>query len=179
MTSKGVHSDPTRPGHSAPAPFGRSLRKLVAGSVSAFLFAAAAPAFADEPPAAAKDPEAAKVQAFADALKAKDPEAHKRFVTLHEAKDKGLADLKKAQEALKSMQGEEKMGAYQEFKKARKTYASSYMAFLDLLDELDKKRMGKIEDTIKKLQEGADQIKQVIESRKKAREELVQAAKGD
>ena len=92
MTSKGVHSDPTRPGHSAPAPFGRSLRKLVAGSVSALLFAAAAPAFADEPPAAAKDPEAAKVQAFADALKAKDPEAHKRFVTLHEAKDKGLAD---------------------------------------------------------------------------------------
>lgn len=159
-------------------------------SGAALLFSANLAARADEAKPEAAKPEAAKadaakpeakkgddsgkVQAYGDALKARDPEAFKKFIEVREARDKAVEHLKKSQKELREAQGEEKMNAYQVYRTARKNYVTSYMAFLDFLDEQDKKRL---EQTKKQCQAAQDRLQNIIETRKKAREELEKAMK--
>jgi hypothetical protein len=158
---------------------------LAAMSGAALLFSANLAARADEAKPEAAKPEAAKpeakkgddsgkVQAYGDALKARDPEAFKKFIEVREARDKAVEHLKKSQKELREAQGEEKMNAYQVYRTARKNYVTSYMAFLDFLDEQDKKRL---EQTKKQCQAAQDRLQNIIETRKKAREELEKAMK--
>jgi glutamine synthetase adenylyltransferase len=174
---------------------GKHMRKIVLATTLAFLATVHASARAEEAKgeakpadAAAKEPEKKeekkeekkddkkddkkdeKVSSFAEALKRSDPDAYKRFSELSEARDKNLADLKKIQAEMKTATSEEKINLYQQFRIARKKYAQSYIAFIDFLDERDKKGIEKYQEAIKRL-EG------VLEKRKKAREELEKALK--
>lgn len=163
------------------------LRPLFRAFAVGLLFAAASPSFADEPPkdaaakaatpADAQKEEQQKVQSFADSLKQREPEAYKRFTELREARDQSLEKLKKAQEELKKANGEEKINAFVEFKENRKKYVEAYIAFIAFLDERDQTRLVKIDENIKTLEKAKEQIRAVIENRKKAREELEKALK--
>jgi hypothetical protein len=105
------------------------------------------------------------LDAFAEALKRSDPEAHKRFVELRDARAKDLAELSRLQQEIDRASGDQLANLHQQFKEVRKKYARSYIAYLDFLDDLDRKG-------IERHQAAIDRLKGVMDKRKKAREKL-------
>jgi hypothetical protein len=127
-------------------------------------------------PDAAKD-ESKKVDAFAEALKKNDPAAYETFVKLRANREKQQAELNSLQQQIRKASSEEKINLFQQFKIAKKAYIESYIAFIDFLDERDKKAVTSYEENIAKLQKAIERIKGVIAKRDEARKKLRESMK--
>jgi len=132
--------------------------------VAAALVAAGAVAqsAADRRPTPRQDDAA---DAYGDALRRTDPDAHARYVRLREARDASLADLMRAQDRYRAAGPELRAVSLPQMRAARRKYAADALAFLDFLDERDRKALEEYRGAI-------EQINGLLEQRARAREEL-------
>ena len=103
--------------------------------------------------------------AFGEMLRRTEPDAHARYVRLREARDANLADLMRAQERYRAAGPELRAVSLPQMRAARRKYAADALAFLDFLDERDRKALEEYRGAI-------EQINGLLEQRARAREEL-------
>jgi hypothetical protein len=108
--------------------------------------------------------------AFGEMLRRTDPEAHARYVRLREARDASVAELARAQDRYRAAGPELRAVSLPQLRAARRKYATDALAFLDFLDEHDRK-------TLEQYRGAIEQINGLLEERARAREELKDAAK--
>jgi hypothetical protein len=146
------------------------LRPTIAAVVVVAAFVAtgavAQPA-ADRRPTTRQDDAA---DAFGEMLRRTDPDAHARYVRLREARNASLAELNRAQDRYRSAGPELRAVSLPQMRAARKKYAVDEIAFLDFLDERDRKALEEYRGAI-------EQINGLLEQRARAREELKELTK--
>lgn len=102
---------------------------------------------------------------FADMLRRTDPESYARFVKLQDARDKSLGELQRQQERYRAAGPELRALTAPPLRAARRQYAADTRAFLDFLDDRDRR-------TLDEYRRGMEQINAMIEERRKVRDEL-------
>lgn len=111
--------------------------------------------------------------AFENTLKQQDPAAHQTFIGLRAERDRSLEELKRVLGEYKAASSQEARTALStKFNVARKKYADSYVAFIDFLDERDRKAIASYEAAIAR-------IKGIIDKRQQARTDVLQALKDE
>jgi len=139
----------------------------VAGALAIVIVVLAVASAAAQPatgqPSGAKQDSAA--DAFGEMLRRADPDAHARYVRLREARDNSRAELMRAQERYRAGGPELRAVALPPLRAARRKYAADELAFLDFLDERDRK-------TIEQYRGAIEQINATLADRARAREEL-------
>jgi len=132
----------------------------------AILFAALAALLAL--PAAAqpeRGDQAAREQAFIEALRREDPASADRFVALREAQQQAAAELQKTEGRANAMPPELRGGFLPQLKEARRKYVAAQLKILDFLDERDRK-------IVARLQEEIGRFTKELDERRKTREDL-------
>ena len=131
--------------------------------VAAFVATGAAAQPAAERPANTRQDDAA--DAFGEMLRRTDADAYARYVRLREARDASLAELRRAQDRYRVAGPELRALSLPQMRAARRKYAADELAFLDFLDERDRK-------TLEQYRGAIEQIDGLLEQRARAREEL-------
>ena len=103
--------------------------------------------------------------AYGEMLRRTDPDTHARYVRLREARDGSLADLMRAQDRYRAAGPELRAVSLPQMRAARRKYAADALAFLDFLDERDRKALEEYRGAI-------EQINGLLEQRARARDEL-------
>jgi hypothetical protein len=107
---------------------------------------------------------------YGEMLRRTDSDAHARYVRLRAARDASLAELNRAQDRYRSAGPELRAVSLPQMRAARKKYAADEIAFLDFLDERDRK-------TLEQYRAATEQINGLLEQRARAREELRELTK--
>jgi len=107
---------------------------------------------------------------YGEMLRRTDADAHARYVRLRAARDASLAELNRAQDRYRSAGPELRAVSLPQMRAARKKYAADEIAFLDFLDERDRK-------TLEQYRAATEQINGLLEQRARAREELRELTK--
>lgn len=111
------------------------------------------------------DDDAAREQAFVEALRREDATAADRYVALRDARAQAIAELRKV-EAQYNGAGPDLRGLFvRPLRQAQKTYAETSLALLDFHDGRDREAVVRYRGEI-------DKINAMIEERKRARAEL-------
>jgi hypothetical protein len=124
-------------------------------------------------PAAERRPtgkQADAADAYGEMLRRTDADAHARYVRLRAARDASLAELNRAQDRYRSAGPELRAVSLPQMRAARKKYAADEGAFLDFLDERDRK-------TLEQYRAATEQINRLLEQRARAREDLRELTK--
>lgn len=108
--------------------------------------------------------------AYGEMLRRTDSDAHARYVRLRAARDASLAELNRAQDRYRSAGPELRAVSLPQMRAARKKYAADEHAFLDFLDERDRK-------TLEQYRAATEQINRLLEQRARAREDLRELTK--
>ncbi len=109
--------------------------------------------------------EAAREQAFVEALRREDAATADRYVALRDARAQAIAELRKV-EAQYNGAGPDLRGLFvRPLRQAQKTYAETSLALLDFHDGRDREAVVRYRGEI-------DKINAMIEDRKRARAEL-------
>ena len=108
--------------------------------------------------------------AYGEMLRRTDPDAHARYVRLRDARDASLADLMRAQDRYRAAGPELRAVSLPQMRAARRKYAADALAFLDFLDERDRKALEEYRGAM-------EQINALLEQRARAREELKELTK--
>jgi hypothetical protein len=106
-----------------------------------------------------------EAERFADMLRRTDPESYGRFVKLQDARDRSLVELQRAQDRYRAAGPELRALTTPQLRAARRQYAADTRAFLDFLDERDRKMLDEYRRAIQ-------QIDAMLEERRKVRDEL-------
>jgi len=114
-------------------------------------------------PSSAKPEDGA--EAYGEMLRRTDPDAYTRYVRLREARDSSLRELMRAQERYRAGGPELRAVSLPPLRAARRTYAADELAFLDFLDERDRK-------TLEQYRGAIERINTALAERARAREEL-------
>ncbi len=104
-------------------------------------------------------------EAYGEMLRRTDPDAHARYVRLREARDASLSELRRAQERYRAGGPELRAVSLPSLRAARRRYAADELAFLDFLDERDRR-------TLEQYRGAIEQINATLAERARAREEL-------
>jgi len=120
--------------------------------------------------AAAQPSTGQPADAFGEMLRRTDPDAYARYVRLREARDSSRTELMPAQERYRAAGPELRAVSLPALRAARRKYAADELAFLDFLDERDRK-------TIEQYRDAIDQINATLAERARAREELRELVK--
>ena len=108
--------------------------------------------------------------AYGEMLRRTDPDAHARYVRLRAARDASVADLTRAQDRYRAAGPELRAVSLPQLRAARMKYAADEIAFLDFLDERDRK-------TLEQYRAASEQLNGLLEQRTRAREELKELTK--
>ena len=108
--------------------------------------------------------------AYGEMLRRTDSDAHARYVRLRAARDASLAELNRAQDRYRSAGPELRAVSLPQMRAARRKYAADALAFLDFLDERDRKALEEYRGAM-------EQINGLLEQRARAREELKELTK--
>ena len=149
------------------------LRPIIAAVVVAVAVAALVATSAGAQPAAERRPTGKQdddADAFGEMLRRTDSDGYARYVRLRAARDASLAELNRAQDRYRSAGPELRAVSLPQMRAARKTYATDEIAFLDFLDERDRK-------TLEQYRAATEQINGLLEQRARAREELRELTK--
>ena len=128
--------------------------------------AGAQPAAERRPPGKQND----AADAYGEMLRRTDSDAYARYVRLRAARDASLAELNRAQDRYRSAGPELRAVSLPQMRAARKKYAADETAFLDFLDERDRK-------TLEQYRAATEQINKLLEQRTRAREDLRELTK--
>jgi hypothetical protein len=112
-----------------------------------------------------KGDSAAREQAFIEALRREDPASATRFIALHDAQQKALAELQNAERRANAVPPALRASFLPQLKQARQKYVASQLKILDFLDERDRGIVGR-------LQEEIGRFNRELEGRQKSRDEL-------
>jgi len=150
------------------SPTPRSVSGALAIVILVFAVANAAAQPATGQPSGTKPESAADV--YGEMLRRTDPDAHARYVRLREARDSSRTELMRAQERYRAGGPELRAVGLPTLRAARRKYAADELAFLDFLDERDRK-------TIEQYRGAIEQINATLAERARAREELRELVK--
>ncbi len=146
-------------------------RSITVAALAVVVAAAATGAVAQpaaERPAAA--PAESAADAYGEALRRADPDAHARYVRLRQARDASLEALLRARDRYRSAGPELRALSLPELRAANRKYAADALAFLDFLDERDRMALEQYRAAI-------EQITRLFAERARAREELKELTK--
>jgi len=119
-------------------------------------------------PAAARPPGGKPeegAETYGEMLRRTDADAYGRYVRLREARDSSLSELMRAQERYRAGGPELRPLSLPTLRAARRKYAADELAFLDFLDERDRKMLDQYRGAI-------EHINGILAERARAREEL-------
>lgn len=125
------------------------------------VFALAAAAAAQQ----GRDDQAAREQAFVEALRREDAASAESFIALRDARKKAVAELQETEARAMSLPPALRPSALPQLKQARRKYVESQLKIFDFLDERDRKLMARLQDDMGRLS-------RELEERQKARDDL-------
>jgi hypothetical protein len=107
----------------------------------------------------------AREQAFIEVLRREDPASAERFITLRDAQQQALAELRRKEGQANAMPSSLRGSFIPQLKQARQTYVESQLKILDFLDERDRRLIVRLEADIA-------QLNRALEERRRSREDL-------
>jgi hypothetical protein len=112
-----------------------------------------------------KGDSAVREKAFIEALRREDPASASRFIALHDAQQKALAELQSTESRANAVPPALRPSFLPKLKQARQKYVDSQLKILDFLDERDR-------GIVARLQEEIGRFNRELEGRQKSRDEL-------
>ncbi len=107
----------------------------------------------------------AREKAFIEALRREDPASAARFIALHDAQQKALAELQSTESRANAVPPALRPSFLPKLKQARQKYVDSQLKILDFLDE-------RARGIVARLQEEIGRFNRELEGRQKSRDEL-------